>query len=447
MKKSRQRINIMLPLTIDYNLFGSELFLALTSMLLLVMAAMRTDRGEGALPMVSGFAVLALLVAVGEIATNTTLWTRSLAFHDMWVSDTFSAVLKITCLVGAAAAVAFALKPLQLENTARFEYPVLVMLSTIGMMTMVSANDFMVLYVGLELSALPLYVLAAIRRDALNAAEAGMKYFILGALSSGMLLFGISLVYGFIGSTQFDTIGHALGAMPADTKAGAVVGMAFILAGVAFKISAVPFHMWVPDVYQGAPGAVTALFAMVPKIAALGMLIRLLFVPFAPLMNDWVQIIAFLSLASMMWGAFAAIAQNNIKRLLAYSSIANLGYAILALVTGTVPGIAAALFYMMIYLAMTAGTFAVVLSLRRDGEMVEERGLCRSVPTSPRTGLRPRAYDVCDVGPATAGGLYGQADGVPGGDGGWVYHTGGDWGGDLGGGGLLLSARGAGDVF
>lgn len=234
------------------------------------------------------------------------------------------------------------------------------------MMLMVSANNFLALYMGLELQALSLYVLAAFHRNSARSSEAGIKYFVLGALSSGMLLFGISLIYGFTGSIDFGVVGNTLEALES-VPLGVIFGLVFILAGLAFKISAAPFHMWTPDVYQGAPTAVTALFAMVPKIAAMALLMRLLFDPFAALSDQWGQIIYFLALMSMLVGAFAAIAQDNIKRLLAYSSIGNMGYALVGVAVGTAAGAGAVVLYLTIYMVMTAGVFAVVMSMRRQG--------------------------------------------------------------------------------
>jgi NADH-quinone oxidoreductase subunit N len=372
--------DLAIDLMHDVTVLAPEIFLACSAMFLLVLGAFR---GNGATALILMLAVLTILMTAGQIISDPTLWSRQLAFSDFFVTDAFASTMKIVCLIGLAAALGISLTPLRHDMMLRFEYPILVVLSGVGMMLMMSANDMLSVYVGLELSSLALYVLAAFRRETSISAEAGMKYFILGALSSGMLLFGISLVYGFIGSTNFDQINHVVGATDG-MQAGVIVGMAFILAGIAFKISAVPFHMWTPDVYEGAPSAVTALFAMVPKIAALALLTRLLFGPFAALENDWVQIIAFLALASMIWSAFGAIAQRNVKRLLAYSSIGNIGYALVGLIAGGETGVAATLMYMMIYLAMTAGTFAVLLTIRRDNTMIEDMddfaGLSRTQP-------------------------------------------------------------------
>jgi NADH-quinone oxidoreductase subunit N len=253
---------------------------------------------------------------------------------------------------------------------ARFEYPILVMLASVGMMMMISANDLISLYVGLELQSLSLYVVAAIDRDSARSSEAGLKYFVLGALSSGMLLYGASLVYGFTGTTTFPEIAAALNA--SGSSLGLVFGLVFIIAGLAFKVSAVPFHMWTPDVYEGAPTPVTAFFAAAPKIAAMALFVRVMISPFAAVVQDWQQILVFVSIASMVLGAFAAIGQNNIKRLLAYSSIGHMGFALVGLASGSQEGAQGVIVYMMIYLISTLGVFACVLAMRRKGQHLEQ---------------------------------------------------------------------------
>jgi len=255
---------------------------------------------------------------------------------------------------------------------ARFEFPVLLLFATLGMMLMISANDLISLYVGLELQSLALYVVAAFRRDTIRSTEAGLKYFVLGALSSGMLLYGSSLIYGFAGTTKFDGLA-TLFAGPSGTapSLGLIVGLVFLIAGLAFKVSAVPFHMWTPDVYEGSPTPVTAFFAMAPKVAAIGLFGRVLVGPFGSLVGDWQQIVSFIAFASMAFGAVAAINQSNIKRLMAYSSIANVGYALVGLATGTPEGLSGMLIYMAIYVVMNAGTFAIILAMRQQGRMVE----------------------------------------------------------------------------
>ena len=266
---------------------------------------------------------------------------------------------------------------------AKFEYPVLILFATVGMMMMVSANDLMALYMGLELQSLSLYVVAAFRRDTLRSSEAGLKYFVLGALSSGLLLFGASLVYGFVGSTNFTALASALAGT--ETPAiGLVFGLAFVAAGLAFKISAVPFHMWTPDVYEGAPMPVTAFFASAPKVAAMGLFLTVMMGPFEPLTDSWRQIIVFVALASMVLGALAAIYQTKIKRLMAYSSIGHMGFALVGLAAGTQDGVEGVIVYMAIYMVMTLGAFGVLLALERDASQVslikDLSGLGRSHP-------------------------------------------------------------------
>jgi NADH-quinone oxidoreductase subunit N len=254
----------------------------------------------------------------------------------------------------------------------KFEYPVLVLLATAGMMMMISANDLIALYLGLELQNLALYVVAAIRRDDVRSSEAGLKYFVLGALSSGMLLYGASLIYGFTGSTSFAAIAAAAKATTAATDIGLIVGLVFLLVGIAFKISAVPFHMWTPDVYEGAPTPVATFFAVAPKTAAMALLMRVTLGAFAGVGPQWQQVMSVLAIASMGLGAFAAIGQTNIKRLLAYSAIGNVGYALIGLAAGSPQGAQGVVIYMAIYVAMTLGAFACVLAMRRPSGMVEE---------------------------------------------------------------------------
>ena len=293
------------------------------------------------------------------------------AFDGLYITDSFSTFLKILIIAAAAVSMLLALPYLDGSTTGRFEYPVLLMLATLGMCMMVSANDMLSLYVGLELQSLAAYVLAAFHRGESKSSEAGLKYFVLGALASGILLYGISLVYGFAGATGFGAIHDVLAAQEARSL-GVLLGLVFILSGLAFKISAVPFHMWTPDVYEGAPTPVAAFFSAAPKAAALGLMVRVLVGAFGPMEADWQQIIVFLSVASMFLGAVGAIGQTNIKRLLAYSSIANIGFALVGLAASSQQGVEALLFYTAIYLAMTLGTFLVVLQLRRvDGAPVE----------------------------------------------------------------------------
>jgi NADH-quinone oxidoreductase subunit N len=279
-------------------------------------------------------------------------------------------VMKVMALFGSAVAIVLSSHFMKRVKMARFEYPILVMLASVGMMMMISANDLISLYVGLELQSLSLYVVAAIDRDSARSSEAGLKYFVLGALSSGMLLYGASLVYGFTGTTTFPEIAAALSA--SGSSLGLVFGLVFIIAGLAFKVSAVPFHMWTPDVYEGAPTPVTAFFAAAPKIAAMALFVRVMISPFAAVVQDWQQILVFVSIASMVLGAFAAIGQNNIKRLLAYSSIGHMGFALVGLAAGSQEGAQGVIVYMMIYLISTLGVFACVLAMRRKGQHLEQ---------------------------------------------------------------------------
>jgi len=298
------------------------------------------------------------------------------------VVDAFAVFAKVLVLAAAGLSLVLALDWHRREGLARFEYPVLVLFAALGMMMMVSANDLMSLYVGLELASLSLYVTAAFARDDLRSTEAGLKYFTLGALASGLLLYGASLAYGYAGTTRFDGIAEALQAGP--PSMGLIVGLSFIAAGLAFKVSAVPFHMWTPDVYEGAPTPVTALFSVAPKAAAIALFLRVMTGPFAPALAQWQQIIVLISIASMLVGAFAAIAQSNIKRLMAYSSIGHVGYALIGLAAGDEAGIRGVLVYTAIYVVMNLGAFGCIVALRRDGvarERVEDfAGLARSAP-------------------------------------------------------------------
>ncbi|HQY75028.1 MAG TPA: NADH-quinone oxidoreductase subunit NuoN [Aestuariivirga sp.] len=295
---------------------------------------------------------------------------KVMAFGGAFVVDTFARVMKVMALFGSAVAIVLSSHFMKRVKMARFEYPILVMLASVGMMMMISANDLISLYVGLELQSLSLYVVAAIDRDSARSSEAGLKYFVLGALSSGMLLYGSSLVYGFTGTTTFPEIAAALTA--SGSSLGLVFGLVFIIAGLAFKVSAVPFHMWTPDVYEGAPTPVTAFFAAAPKIAAMALFVRVMISPFAAVVQDWQQILVFVSIASMVLGAFAAIGQNNIKRLLAYSSIGHMGFALVGLAAGSQEGAQGVIVYMMIYLISTLGVFACVLAMRRKGQHLEQ---------------------------------------------------------------------------
>ena len=343
-----------------------EIALAILAMVLLLEGVMiksttpSTIRGGA----IAGLAAVAALV-IWKSGTGSVT-----AFNGAFVTDTFARVMKVMALFGAAVTLAMSGKYLRRNTMDTNEYPVLILLATVGMMLMISASDLIGLYLGLELQSLALYVVAAMNRDSAKASEAGLKYFVLGALSSGLLLYGASLVYGFTGHTDFATIATAV--QTSGPSLGVVFGLVFLMAGLAFKISAVPFHMWTPDVYEGAPTPVTAFFATAPKIAAIALFTRVLVGPFGHLIGQWQQVIELISIASMAYGAVAAIGQNNIKRLIAYSSIANMGFALVGLAAGTQEGVQGVVVYMLIYLATTLGTFACILAMRRKGIYVEQ---------------------------------------------------------------------------
>ncbi|MDP1700531.1 MAG: NADH-quinone oxidoreductase subunit NuoN, partial [Aestuariivirga sp.] len=342
-----------------------EIVLACLAMALLMYGVFK--KGDANDNVTLGAVVSLALVAALVIFTSEGKVT---AFGGAFVVDTFARVMKVMALFGSAVAIVLSSHFMKRVKMARFEYPILVMLASVGMMMMISANDLISLYVGLELQSLSLYVVAAIDRDSTRSSEAGLKYFVLGALSSGMLLYGASLVYGFTGTTTFPQIATALSA--SGSSLGLVFGLVFIIAGLAFKVSAVPFHMWTPDVYEGAPTPVTAFFAAAPKIAAMALFVRVMISPFAAVVQDWQQILVFVSIASMVLGAFAAIGQNNIKRLLAYSSIGHMGFALVGLASGSQEGAQGVIVYMMIYLISTLGVFACVLAMRRKGQHLEQ---------------------------------------------------------------------------
>jgi len=356
-----------------------EIILAVGAMALLLVSAVA---GEQSTRMVSWVAIIVLIIAL--VVSQFGGGDRRLGFYGMFVTDAFAVFMKALVLIGSAVTILMGLRYNEEEGIARFEFPVLVLLSTTGMMVMISASDLITLYVGLELQNLALYVVAGFNRDSVRSSEAGLKYFVLGALSSGMLLYGISLIYGFTSTTAFADLGKLMAAGAASST-GIIVGLVFVVVGLAFKVSAVPFHMWTPDVYEGAPTPVTAFFAVAPKMAALALFVRFMIEPFGPLLGEWRQLIIFLSIASMVLGAVAAIAQENIKRLMAYSSIGHIGYALIGLAAGTANGIRGVLVYMAIYLFMTLGTWAVILCMRRNGRMLEGisdlAGLSRTHPS------------------------------------------------------------------
>src|SRR3954465_12497414 len=359
-----------------------EIFLAISALVLLMLGVFR---GDGDTRLISYLTVGVLLVAVVLVLTGA--GTKQVTFSNLFIMDSFGVFMKVLVLLGSALSVLISIHYLEREQMKRIEFPVLMLLATIGMLMMVSANDLISLYIGLELQSLALYVIAAFRRDFAKSSEAGLKYFVLGALSSGMLLYGASLIYGFAGPTNFSMLadlfashGHPGG----HAAVGLIVGLTFVATGLAFKVSAVPFHMWTPDVYEGAPTPVTAFFAVAPKVAAVALFIRLLIDPFGPLVDQWRQIIYFISMASMLLGSFAAIGQTNIKRLMAYSSIGHMGFALVGLAAGTVEGAQGVLVYIAIYVAMTLGSFAIILAMKREGRPLENisdfAGLSRTNP-------------------------------------------------------------------
>jgi NADH-quinone oxidoreductase subunit N len=355
-----------------------EMVLAAGAMALLILGVLR---GEGSTRLVSWLSIGVLILIF--LLTALGGGERRVGFYGMFVTDAFAVFMKALVLIGSAVTIVMGMRYNEEQGIARFEFPVLVLLATTGMMVMVSANDLITLYVGLELQNLALYVVASFNRDSVRSSEAGLKYFVLGALSSGMLLYGASLIYGFTGTTAFDDLAKLLTG-GAHVEAGILVGLVFVVVGLAFKVSAVPFHMWTPDVYEGAPTPVSAFFAVAPKLAALALFIRFMIAPFGPLIAEWRQVVVFLSIASMLLGAVAAVAQQNIKRLMAYSSISHVGYALIGLAAGTADGIRGVLVYLAIYLFMTVGSWAVILCMRRRGRMLEGisdlAGLSQSQP-------------------------------------------------------------------
>jgi NADH-quinone oxidoreductase subunit N len=345
-----------------------ELILAIGAMVLL-MAGVFMPKGEAAGRVVSWLAIGVLVVAaiaVFEGSGSTTV------FEGAFVSDAFTRFVKVVILVSAALTLLMTFDDFGRERLMLFEYPVLFLLATLGMLLMVSANDLIALYLGLELQSLALYVIAAFKRTDVRSSEAGLKYFVLGALSSGMLLYGASMLYGVTGATGYAEIAAAAKSPGMATNLGLTVGLVFVLVGLAFKVSAVPFHMWTPDVYQGAPTPVTAFFSGAPKVAAMALILRFTLAALPGVAPQWQQIIIFLAIASMALGAFAAIGQTNIKRLLAYSSIGHVGFALIGLAADNTEGTAGVLIYFAIYVVMTLGAFACVLAMRRKAGNVED---------------------------------------------------------------------------
>ena len=349
----------------SYNPILPEVILVVGALLLLMIGAFIKQKNA----MFMSFATFAILVFAavllylqGDLAGTM--------FSGSFIIDPFARLMKIVTLASAAIAVFMAYDYMSKANLWKYEFAVLILLATAGMMMMISANDLIALYLGIELQSLALYVIAAFNRNSVRSSEAGLKYFVLGALSSGMLLYGMSLIYGFTGSTGFEQI--AISIKTSGATIGIIFGLVFLLVGLVFKISAVPFHMWTPDVYEGSPTPVTTFFAAAPKIAAMAMIVRVLYGAFPGITPQWQQIIVFVSIASMVLGAFAAIGQTNIKRLMAYSSIGHMGFALVGLAAGSETGVRAVVIYMVIYAIMTLGTFACILAMRREEGTVEK---------------------------------------------------------------------------
>ncbi|MBL9057718.1 MAG: NADH-quinone oxidoreductase subunit NuoN [Rhodobacteraceae bacterium] len=350
---------------VDLPILLPEIVLSVYAMAALLFAVYS---GKDALTGVLTWATAGLFVLLaGFVALRN--GEGAIAFGGMFIDDAFARFAKVVVLLSAAGVLVMAKDYMARRDLARFEYPILVALAVVGMMMMVSAGDLMALYMGLELQSLALYVVASLRRDSAKSTEAGLKYFVLGALSSGLLLYGSSLTYGFAGTTLFSgifsTVEHGV-------PLGLLFGLVFVLSGLAFKVSAAPFHMWTPDVYEGAPTPVTAFFATAPKVAAMALIARVVHDAFGGIPGDWGQVLAALAVISMFLGAVAAIGQKDIKRLMAYSSIAHMGYALIGIASGTAEGIQAMLIYMAIYATMNLGTFAFILSLEKDGRPVTD---------------------------------------------------------------------------
>ena len=370
-------MNEPVPSFASYVMALPEIILVVGAMVLLMLGAFR---GKDASELINWLSIVVIGLAAAFIVMLPA--TGEVAFEGAFIVDPFARFMKIMTLIASAAILFMSSGYLRHARLEKFEYPVLILLATTGMMMMISANDLIALYLGVELQSLALYVLAAFRTDSVRSSEAGLKYFVLGALSSGMLLYGCSLIYGFTGSTGFSGIASAIdGANP---NLGLVFGLVFFLAGLAFKVSAVPFHMWTPDVYEGAPTPVTAFFASAPKVAAMAMFVRVVLSAFPDMTDQWQQIIVFISIASMVLGAFAAIGQTNIKRLMAYSSIGHMGFALVGLAAGNEVGAQSVIVYLAIYLVMNLGAFACILAMRRSDGMVEDidelAGLSRNSP-------------------------------------------------------------------
>ena len=347
----------------NLNLVLPEIFISLAIMFLLILGVFKKDSSK----LIHNFSLIILLITGGIIFNETLTVENILLFNGSIVIDYLASFMKFITIIAALMALIVSSNYLKTFKILKIEYPILVICAVLGMMVMISSNDLIVFYIGLELQSLSLYVLSSFNRDEVKSSEAGLKYFVLSALSSGLLLYGCSLIYGFSGSTNFEIIANNL----ESDQYVLTFGIVFILVGLAFKISAVPFHMWAPDVYEGSPTSVTLFFTIVPKIAALTVFIRFLYVPFINLIDQWQMILIFLSIASMVFGAVAAIGQKNIKRLIAYSSISHIGYALAGLTTGTNEGIQSSVIYITIYFVMNLGLFSCLLMLKRNDQYYE----------------------------------------------------------------------------
>ena len=348
---------------INLELVFPEIFLSLSIMFLLILGVFKKDSSK----LILNTSLITLLITAVITFNETLSIQETLLFNSSVIIDYLSSLMKIVTLLAAFLVLLISTNYLKIFRIFKIEYPILILSSVLGMMVMISSNDLIVFYMGLELQSLALYVLASFNRDQLKSSEAGLKYFVLSALSSGLLLYGCSLIYGFTGSTNFNIIANQL----SSDEYTLTFGIVFILVGLAFKISAVPFHMWAPDVYEGSPTSVTLFFTMVPKIAALTVFIRFLYVPFLNLIDQWQMILIFLSIASMLFGAIAAIGQTNLKRLIAYSSIGHVGYTLAGLATGTNDGIQNSVIYITIYILMNLGLFSCLLMFKRDNKYYE----------------------------------------------------------------------------
>ena len=388
----------------SYAALVPELYLCVCAMALLLYGVYRSPKASIAMVLVS---ILILAVTAG--LESAFFENKTVAMNGMFITDAFSMIGKFIILAASAWALLLSADWLMEEKGRPFEFVVLVLLATLGMLLMVSANDFIAMYMALEMSSLSLYVLAAFTRDTVKSSEAGLKYFVLGALASGMMLFGMSLVYGFAGSTSFETLSTLFCAKDAVVSPGVVVGMVLVMVGLCFKVSAVPFHMWTPDVYEGAPTPVTAFFAIAPKAAALLLFTRVMMQPFGDLTSQWQQILVFVSLASMLVGALAGIMQSNIKRLLAYSSIGHVGFILMGLAAGNVAGVQAVLIYIALYIAMSAGAFGCVLLMKRDGKYVEDiKDFAGMAQTHPARALFFSAFLFSMAGIPPLAGFFGK---------------------------------------